>query len=190
MTETWQHTHTDTKLCPTLGYGTKAHITVTAGLRKLAGNARPYFSVTADIRIPGRRDIEAGGCMHNEIRRYWPALEPVIALHLSDDTGTPMHADANGWYFLAGYYGGAGERYHGGNREAAGTPTEDCLKIFAEHVRAPLEVVRALAESWVNEAHDWDATRAAYRAWLGEQATRWQAEADAARDLLDKLNAR
>lgn len=82
-------------------YGPDALITVTAGLRKLDGNERPYFSVTGAVRS----DSEMGGCIHREILRRWPELAPVVALH----------SEANGWYWLAGYYDGAGERYHGGN---------------------------------------------------------------------------
>lgn len=122
-------------------------ITVTAALHNPCGNARPSFSVTGEVKIPGRRDFETGGCIHREILRHWPELAPIVALHLSDSDGAPMHAEANGWYQLAGALGGLGERYHAGNSEgqhwnADGSfdgyrlPTADeCLESFARHCR-------------------------------------------------------
>ncbi len=88
--EFFTHEFRATRACPTLGYGTNATITVRAGLHKIDGNDRPYFSVTADIRKPCAHDIEAGGCLHREILHYWPQLAPIVALHLSDDFG--VHA--------------------------------------------------------------------------------------------------
>ena len=129
--------------------------------------------------------------MHDEILRFWPALGPVIALHLADDTGTPMHAEANGWYSLAGYYGGAGERYHAGNASYRDTSPEALLRSFAGHVRVDVEQARHLAAAWLADgAGAWLAVRALYAAWLAEQAPRWQAEADAAVALLDARIAR
>ena len=194
----WTHQYTRVRACPTAGYGHRAQIKVCAGLHQLGGNRRPYFSVTAEIFIPGRRDYESGGCLHTEVLKYWPKLAPVVALHLSDDNGTPMHAQANSWYQLAGYYGGAGEQYHAGNGQAqhwlpdgtfngyrASTP-EECLQGFAHYVRIPLEEARELAETW---ASDPDTRKAQHAAWIRGQAERWQAEATAAITLLDALAA-
>jgi len=215
----WQHKYTATKPYAGDGYGSKAQIRVEAGLYYLQGNKRPYFSVTGEIFIPGRRDFEAGGCLHDEIVRHWPELAPVIALHLSDDQGDPMHAEANGWCQLAGYYGGAGERYHAGNgkiqhwkpggvfdgyRES--TP-EECLVSFAEHVRISVDEARQLAEQWranlipsrlvhpadilpaVIAPEDWRPVRAAFRAWLEAQRERYAAQVQAAIETLDRLIA-
>lgn len=78
-------------------------ITATAQLVHLHGNAKPYFSVTGELRNLRRKEenqIEMCGAMHAEIANCFPELAPLIALHLSDDDGTPMHAAANGAYFL------------------------------------------------------------------------------------------
>lgn len=69
----------------------------------LDGNQRPYFSATAEISTRAERnrgDFQAGGCLHEEIVHYFPDLAPVVLVHLADDDGTPMHAEANGAYHL------------------------------------------------------------------------------------------
>jgi hypothetical protein len=117
----------------------KYRITAKGGLHKLRGNARPYFSLTGDVdRWTGAVWADdMGGCIHDEILKHWPELADLAALHLSDDTGQPMHAAGNGWYWMAGALGGVGERYHGGTSTPAKTPDE-CLRIFADHVRLSL----------------------------------------------------
>jgi len=93
--------------------------------------------------------------------------------------------EANGWYQLAGYYGGAGETYHMGNTDRRPTPDE-CLTQFAEHVRIPVDDARVLAEGWRCE-DDWRSTRRWFAQWLTTQTARYQREADAAIELLDTL---
>lgn len=181
----WLHKYTSVRACPTAGYGKHAIITVEAGLHHLTGNARPYFSATGEIFIPKRRDCECCGCIHDEIAKYWPKLAPIIALHLSDDTGTPMHAEANGWYQLAGYFGGYGERYHAGNSTPMKTPDE-CLTQFAEHVRISVEDARTFAGS-IRCDDDPASSRRWFKMWIAKQADRWQAEATAGIVLLDSL---
>lgn len=76
---------------------------VHAKLYRLGGNQRPYFSVTADLlnlRRSGDNRYEACGCLHDDVLRYFPKLTPVVALHLADDRGVPMHATENGAYWL------------------------------------------------------------------------------------------
>src|SRR5688500_17854843 len=43
--------------------------------------------------------MRACGQITEEIERAFPELRPIMALHLSDLSGTPLHAEANGWYF-------------------------------------------------------------------------------------------
>jgi hypothetical protein len=188
MTDQWLHKFTSTRACPTAGYGKQAIITVEAGLHKLQGNDRPYFSVTAQI-ASSRRWIaspRACGCLHDEIAKYYPKLAPIIALHLCDDTGTPMHAEANAWYWLAGYYGGAGERYHGGGTSYDQRTPEQCLQVFADHVRLPIEEARTIAEA-LRCDDDPASSKRWLNAWISTQAGRWQAEATAGIALLDTL---
>lgn len=77
--------------------------TITAQLHHIEGNSSPHFSVTAvfDEKFDGRWQKEAlGGCCHEEIMALAPEFEPVIRVHLSDDRGWPMHAVANGLYWM------------------------------------------------------------------------------------------
>lgn len=187
----WQHRYVSSKPYP------KGHIIAEAGLHYIRGNSLPYFSVTATI-YEGRRDV-SGGCLHREVAQYFPKLIPVIRLHLSDSLGVPMHPEANGWYWLAGYYGGAGERYHGGNSEmqhwkADGefdgyrhSAPDECLAVFADHVRVPIEIARALAREW-QTGIPYPEAKAHFLLWARDQRARWKSEADEAIALLDRLN--
>lgn len=80
-------------------------LNATAQLHQLAGNQRPYFSVTAE-EIDNRRrhnpdlGVIAGGQMTDKVLHYFPQLAPLVALHLADDRGQPMHAVENGAYWL------------------------------------------------------------------------------------------
>lgn len=190
VNDTWQHKFEATRPYPK--YGPKYKITVEAGLHKFEGDAHPYFSVTGHVWKPGARDWECCGCLHDLLVEQWPELAPVIALHLSDDTGTPMHAEANSWYQLAGYYGGAGEQYHAGNSKGTydgeyRTPKpEECLAQFADYVRIPVDEAQTLAEQWRCD-DDPKASRRWFGEWIKAQAPRWDSEALAARQVLDKL---
>ena len=86
--------------------GITYRIRVKGGLHYIKGNSRPYFSITADIDRKGRSSLwveDSGGCCHDEIEKRFPGkFSDLIALHLSDDTGTPMHSAGNGLYWLAG----------------------------------------------------------------------------------------
>ena len=135
-------------------YGPGAALTVICQVSHLRGGAQaPHFSVTGEIATTEsrrRRDIQAGGCLHDEAVRFWPECAPLVAMHSADAlSGEPMHAEANGFYWLAGALGGLGERYHGGNadsRYSAPKSPDDCLRVFAKHVRLTLDEARSVAE--------------------------------------------
>lgn len=59
-----------------------------ASLIHLQGNQKPYFSVTTD-----------NGAAHDEILEHWPELDWLVALHLRDDEGAPIHTVANLLYY-------------------------------------------------------------------------------------------
>lgn len=164
------------------------YLKVEAGLHYLRGNSLPYFSVTGST-------IDTGGCIHDQILAQWPDLAPVIALHLSDIDGMPMHTEGNGWYQLAGYYGGAGERYHAGNSErhcidGYRFPNPDeCLASFAEYVRISIAEAKQLAEQWRCD-DDPKSTRRWFAQWIEGQKPRWHREAESAMALLDSLGAK
>lgn len=139
------------------GDGASRRIRVHGGLHYIRGNRAPHFSVTADIQraVGSGWHDDGGGAAHEEILRHHPDLADIISLHLGDMDGAPMYAEANGWYWMAGALGGAGERYHGGNSmqnfpitPPAGklwpttehrNPTPDeALAIFARHARVSM----------------------------------------------------
>lgn len=86
--------------------GQRYIIYANAILQHLKGNKAPYFSITGEIwkcnkyGLKYGQDCVACGCLHDEIEEHFPGLfSDVIALHLSDMDGTPMHAVENGWYW-------------------------------------------------------------------------------------------
>lgn len=65
------------------------------------GNRHNSFAVTATVWNPRRRDdIEAGGCLHDEVAEVFPELAPLIKWHLCSADG-PMHYVANTVYWAA-----------------------------------------------------------------------------------------
>jgi hypothetical protein len=135
-------------------YGPGAQLNVQLEVSALGDSTSqdPHFSACGEVsnaesRKRRNRDdqVIACGCMHDVILAAWPEAAPLVALHLSSArTGEPMHAEANGFYWLAGALNGLDERYHGGSGEGGKGP-EDCLRIFAEHVRVPIDAARELA---------------------------------------------
>lgn len=129
-------------------YGVGALLVVTCEvLHHHPGGQDPHFSVTCEVSTNAsrrKRDIEAGGCMHELAEKYWPECAAVVRMHLSSALdGSPMYAEANGFYFLAGMFSdGLGKRFHAGNG-APSRCTLECAKLFADHMRLSLD-----------EAHD------------------------------------
>lgn len=149
---------------------------VTYGLEHIQGNSQPHFSATCDEFMGGRHDT--GGCQHERVLRLWPELADVVALHLSDLDGAPMHAEANGFYWLTGIVGGMGDKYHPGNGTPAHSAT-DCIRILSEHARIPQAHVVTLAGriNTVYKAEGITAARALFKKWTDAQRPRWKAEA-------------
>jgi hypothetical protein len=89
-------------------YGAGARMVAKYGFHYLQGNRRPYFSVTADISTNAsrrRHDIEAGGCLHDDIAENLPEIAHLIKWHLVDDDAQPVHYIANGAYWLEYVHG-------------------------------------------------------------------------------------
>ena len=81
-------------------YGKGAVITAIVKYHSL-GQA-PYFSITAEVSTPAsrrRRDLEACGCMHEDIAHAFPELAPFIKFHLMT-RDAPMHYIANTIYHV------------------------------------------------------------------------------------------
>lgn len=172
------------------------------GLNYIRGNQAPYFSVTQEA--PGQAKESCGAALE-EIAAAWPHLKPLCDLHLSDINGVPMHAEANGWYWMVGaapalakprdYHGGNGKRQHwkpdgsfDGYRESV---PDECLATFAKHARITLEEAaqlrdRLIAETQTVNQYDRvylgkgiEKARALFGQWVQDQKPRWKAEADA-----------
>lgn len=197
--------------------GEVRRIIITAKVVHLEENSHPYFSVTADIWYVGGGS--GGGCAHEDCLRFWPECKPIIDLHLSNaDNGEPMHGAGNGWYWLAGAYGGLGERYHGGNSDPIKSP-DACWCNLAEHVRMDVQSLKSWCEPMVVEGkrsatadnyyvditthrgkesttnrciHKNKAighhTRLAFIAWIDRQRERWANEAKAGVALIRSLS--
>lgn len=179
-------------LCkPSCEHYRKARITATGGLRYIKGNPKPHFTLTGQIMEQARNNRwmdGACGCIHRELLTKWPELKPLADLHLSDIDGVPMHAEANGWYQLAGALGGMGEKYHAGNGKVQhwkedgafdgyreSTP-EECLRQFADYCRITIEaavVVMQTVKLHANPRKRWGEFAEAFK-------PRWKKEADAA----------
>jgi hypothetical protein len=131
---------------PTLAKFTSAdnrlRFTVDGGLNYIRGNSAPHFSLTASGRDRGSA---FGGCCHDIILEHFPKFADLAALHLSDIHGVPMHAEANGWYWLVGAINQPNiEQYHGGNHTRGGNTPEHCLQVFADHIRVSLAEAEAI----------------------------------------------
>lgn len=101
-----------TKSRPISGYGGGAKLRAELRFDDECGNGHETFAITGEIRIPGLRDCEACGCLHDDIARVFPELAPLIRWHLVSTDG-PLHYVANTVYL-------AGDRDFHGKR--AGEP--------------------------------------------------------------------
>lgn len=70
-------------------------------------NGHHTFAITGQAKVG--RDHEIGGCIHDEIAKFFPELAPLIKWHLCSTDG-PMHYAANTIYL-------AGDRDHRGLRK-------------------------------------------------------------------------
>lgn len=181
---------------------------VLGGLDYIRGNQSPHFSLTMERRPKGSGHINSCGCDHETILKYYPQFADLAALHLSDIDGVPMHAEANGWYDLAGALPEhGGQQYHAGNSQRNfpkpdGAPRrgewdnteyrnptpDECLQIFADHVRCDLDTAREVARMVEVAAtrydngeplYEWNRGRARFKEWIKAQRPRWKAEAEA-----------
>jgi len=82
--------------------GQKYRIQVRAELVHREGNSNAYFAIGGDIfrhAKNGRKVWESGGCIHKDIIKHFPELQPLVDIHLADEEGVPMHAYANAAYW-------------------------------------------------------------------------------------------
>ncbi len=79
------------------GWGRGAQIKAEVRFDDSCRNGHNSFAITGEIYIPGRRDCEACGCLHEEIAKAFPELEPFLKWHgcAADE---PMHYVGNTVY--------------------------------------------------------------------------------------------
>jgi hypothetical protein len=173
------------------GYRVPLTFRVEGGLHYIRGNSAPYFSLTYTSHRKGfPNQCYSGGAGHDEIARYYgDRFADLAALHMSDIDGVPMHAEGNGWYWLAGALGLDWSAERADHRAMSGTATlrespPACLATFARHCRITLAEAETLrAECSAEYAHNpdgWAAARATMALRLDDMRPRWKAEADAA----------
>jgi hypothetical protein len=169
------------------GYRVPLIMKVYGGLNYLKGNSAPYFSLTYwQHRVGLSHQCESGGAGHERILKLFPRFADLAALHLSDIDGVPMHAEANGWYWLAGSLGGLGEQYHGGNVGYGSHRSEaECLDFFARHCRITEGEARTIrtmvGETYRNGGDERrELARARWGKLMESMRARWKREAEAA----------
>ena len=163
----------------------RAYVEVTAQERDDSGTLSAGFTVTYSLweargeRGPNGRAVKASGADMSAcgsdpavILAVAPELAPIVAVHLADPDGTPMHAEVNGWYF----YSGASAAYELDHYGPAYVE-----RMGSDHDRA----ARALHVAPADLPTDLD--RDAFRAFAAALADTWQAQADAARAALDAM---
>ncbi len=97
---------------PFKSYGARALIKAKIRFDDNCRNGHNTFAITGEIYIPGARDCEACGCIHDDLAKAFPELDPMIKWHLTS-SDSPMHYIANAVYH-------ASNRDHRG--KAAGEP--------------------------------------------------------------------
>jgi hypothetical protein len=141
------------------------YLVVTAQLHQLAGNDRPHFSVTAELwdsegwyRNGQNGRLRACGQLVDEVSATFPELRPVLDVHLANDDGEPMHAEANGWYFYSDAYQStlesAAHALHiepcefpeGMNREEFHAFVESLRPRWKAQAEAALDIIRTLSD--------------------------------------------
>lgn len=88
------------------GYGKDAKLSVKIRFDDECRNKHQTFAITAEVRRPRACDVEACGCLHDEIARIFPEFAPLIRWHHMNTDG-PLGYIAN-------------TTYHAGNRDCFG----------------------------------------------------------------------
>jgi len=67
-------------------------------------NGHQDFSITGDLYEAGKPKIDkyhlSGGCIHDEVLKFFPEFKIFVDLHLCDYKGIPMYCVASGFYHL------------------------------------------------------------------------------------------
>jgi hypothetical protein len=143
-----------------------------------------HFSITGEISTARQRqsgNAEMFGCIHDQILEVMPQLAPLVAMHLSrSDTGEPIHAIANSYYWLAGALGGLGEKYHGA-KSCDPKSQEESMTIFADYIRCTPARAKQIAERVMKAA------KMEFVNCIEEERPRWKLEAEQAIKTIESL---
>jgi hypothetical protein len=154
MTETIK---TETLERSTIAGQSYRRIEVHYGLHAFEHHA-PYFTVTTDVWDTHYRAGDPDSCGNHEIvSAAFPHLRDMIALHMSNIDGVPMHAIENGWYFFT---------------NAAYVPPEQQWRSGIQRAEAYLRAPAGYFDGVV--------TKDEFVAKIDELRPVWKAEADAA----------
>lgn len=124
------------------------------------GNQTPYFSITGSAYEKGFRQPTTG-CVHDEIEAFYPGVyTDLIAMHLSNIDGVPMHAVENGYYFIQCVRGD----------KNAGQYCNYTIETIMRHLR----IGREEAESLLTMKKE------TFVQYCEDQKPRWKKEAEAA----------
>ena len=123
-------------------------ITATIGVH----GQNPYFTSTYELTTESGKTVISGGYSPKMIRRYFPELKDILALHLSDVDGIPMYCLENGFYYCE-------------------NPEEYNDMVIAKHFRIGIESVPVLRFMTKNQLAE----------WIEGEKPRWKVEADACR---------
>jgi len=93
-------------------------------------NGHETFSITGEIKKRGYREPDMCGCIHEEIAKYFPELEPLIKWHLTS-SDAPMHYIANAVYHASNL---------GNDGLPAGMPTNYKTLVFIGDSPVPYEL--------------------------------------------------
>lgn len=156
------------------------YVEIRAEERDDSGTLSPGFAITLTgwekrgtwsgraAKRNGREPVY-GGADHDTILAAAPELAPIVAAHLADPDGTPMHAEANGWYFYRGAHIDYERKHYGqGYVDRHGTPHERAARSL--HI-PPADLPAGL-------------DREGFAAFVASLADRWAGQAQAARDAL------
>ena len=121
------------------------------------------------------RDWDFGGADHESALRAAPQLAPLIRMHLANpNTGEPMHAEENGWYFYTGKAREHEDRTYGPDyAKRSGTDRERAAR--ALRVDDPADLPEGM-------------DREEFHEFVEAQRPRWKQEADEATRLLRSLS--
>lgn len=151
---------------PITGYGAGGRITVKLRFDDSCRNGHNTFAITADITTDAsrrRNDVEACGCLHDDIARVFPELAHLIKWHLTSTDG-PLHYAANVLYLAgdadfngrrAGEVSATARRVRFGNSPVT-HPLSDSLARFIESRRdtGDFQVVAIAYEKRQGDTYD------------------------------------